>query len=167
MKYGIVLSSKTGNTAILAEKIKETLTAYECSYFGGIDKAPSHMDIIFVGFWTDKGTCDEGIMNYLQQLENKKIFLFGTAGFGGEASYFEQILKRVEKNISKTNTIIGTFMCQGKMPIGIRKRYEIILQQNPEDKKMIQMIDNFDKALAHPNDSDLSHLCRKILEALK
>ncbi len=167
MKYAVVLSSKTGNTAILAEKIKEILSAHECSYFGNADEAPSDVDIIFVGFWTDKGTCDEGIMNYLSRLENKKVFLFGTAGFGGGSAYFEQILERVKKNISKTNTIVDTFMCQGKMPISIRKRYEAILQQNPEDKKMIKMIENFDNALLHPNEDDLAHLATKLLEVLK
>lgn len=36
-------------------------------------------------------------MSYLHQLENKKVFLFGTVGFGGESSYFDQILERVKR----------------------------------------------------------------------
>lgn len=167
MKYAIVLSSKTGNTEILAERIKKTLSAHECNYFGDAEKAPLYADTIFVGFWTDKGTCDEEIVNYLNQLENQKVFLFGTAGFGGDTVYFNQILERVKENISRTNTIIGDFMCQGKMPIGILKRYERILQQNPEDENMIRMIENFDNALLHPNEDDLANLSTKVLEVLE
>lgn len=167
MKYAVVLSSKTGNTAMLAEKIKETLSMHTCSYYGKPDEAPSDVDLVFVGFWTDKGTCDVGIMNYFKQLENKRVFLFGTAGFGGEKAYFEQIRECVKQNISKTNTIVGTFMCQGKMPIGIRKRYEAILEQNPEEKNMMRMIENFDNAVSHPNQNDLVHLSMKVLEVLK
>lgn len=58
MNYAIVLSSRTGNTEILAQKIKETLSVYESIYYGEVHGAPLHMDIVFVGFWTDKGTCD-------------------------------------------------------------------------------------------------------------
>lgn len=45
---------------------------------------PDDAECIFVGFWTDKGTCDDNITAFLNKLENKKVFLFGTAGFGGE-----------------------------------------------------------------------------------
>lgn len=55
-------------------------------------------------------------------------------------------------------------MCQGKMSINIRERYEEILQKNPEDKNMIQMIENFNNALSHPNNTDLAHLRKKVLK---
>ena len=56
--------------------------------------------MVLVGFWTDKGTCDESTAQFLQQLENKQVFLFGTAGFGGSAEFFQQILNRVTQNLA-------------------------------------------------------------------
>ena len=44
-------------------------------------------EMIYVGFWTDKGTADQACLELLGRLRNKKIFLFGTAGFGGSEAY--------------------------------------------------------------------------------
>ena len=68
-------------------------------------------DMGLVGFWTDKGTCDESTAQFLQQLENKQVFLFGTAGFGGSAEFFQQILNRVMQNLAPSNVVLGTWMC--------------------------------------------------------
>lgn len=84
-------------------------------------------------------------------MKNKKIFLFGTAGFGGEPSYFERILHKVKENIDNTNVVVGSYMCQGKMPISVRKRYEALLLNNPEDTKYKLLIANYDQALSHPD----------------
>ena len=112
--------------------------------------------MVLVGFWTDKGTCDESTAQFLQQLENKQVFLFGTAGFGGSAEFFQQILNRVMQNLAPSNVVLGTWMCQGKMPMAVRKRYESMQEQQPEQMKM--MIDNFDRALSHPDEADLAAL---------
>ena len=75
-----------------------------------------------MGFWTDKGKADTDTLDFLQQLRGKQIFLFGTAGFGGSAEYFEQILAAVQKSLDESNTVIGTYMCQGKMPMTVRQQ---------------------------------------------
>lgn len=83
MKYAICYSSRTGNTGKLAEAIRQTLPTLDCVYCGAPHVAANSGDVIFAGFWTDKGTCDSQMGEFLQTLENKKVFLFGTAGFGG------------------------------------------------------------------------------------
>ena len=95
---------------------------------------------------------------FLQTLENKKVFLFGTAGFGGSAAYFTQILERVRTNVPASCEIIGTFMCQGKMPDVVRERYAAM---EPSPKRDM-MLENFQKALAHPNEDDLTALTKLI-----
>ena len=49
--------------------------------------------------------------------------MFGTAGFGGDTEYFDKILKKVEKNLDRSNILRGSYMCQGKMPNSVRERY--------------------------------------------
>lgn len=49
-------------------------------------------EMIYVGFWTDKGMADQACLELLGRLRNKKIFLFGTAGFGGSEAYYQKIL---------------------------------------------------------------------------
>ena len=154
MSYAIVYSSRTGNTALLAQAIREALPQEECRYFG----APCHealdADVIYVGFWTDKGTCDEPTAQFLQSLTEQKVFLFGTAGFGGAPAYFQQILDRVQSNLAPEIQVVGTYMCQGKMPQAVRDRYQAM----EESPRRTAMLENFDRALSHPDAQDLSQL---------
>ena len=81
-KYSIVYSSLTGNTKVLADAIHEALPQDECEYFGVSDTVIPSSELLYIGFWTDKGNADTRTLQLLSQLKNKQIFLFGTAGFG-------------------------------------------------------------------------------------
>ena len=82
-RYAIIFSSLTGNTRKLADTIQETLPTALCDFFGEAKSAETNAELVYVGFWTDKGTADKACLELLRKLRNKKIFLFGTAGFGG------------------------------------------------------------------------------------
>ena len=124
MSYAIVYSSKTGNTKLLADTLHNCLPQEDCCYFGIPNPAAMEAGTLYVGFWTDKGKADESSSDFLKQLRGKQVFLFGTAGFGGSEEYFNKILKAVQKDLHSSNTVIGSFMCQGKMPMSVRQRYE-------------------------------------------
>ena len=82
MSYAIVYSSRTGNTRLLAETIRRSLDPADCLYFGEGDPAALAADTIYLGFWTDKGRCDEQTAHFLSQLTNQRVFLF--EGLPGE-----------------------------------------------------------------------------------
>ena len=164
MKYAVVYSSQTGNTKMLAETIRDTLPMSGCVYFGAPDAQALEADRIYVGFWSDKGTCDEQTAAFLKTVTDQEIFLFGTAGFGENQAYFDKVLGRAAKFLPESAKRAGSFMCQGKMPISVRQRYEK-LAADPEQAAKVQMlIENFDRALSHPNEDDLEAL-KKALEA--
>lgn len=176
MKYAVVYDSPTGNTKILAEEVRRFMdeqnrSADECLYFGetaqddGLVEKISEAEVVFAGFWTDKGDSGAKLAEFLESLHGSRVFLFGTAGFGGSEEYFSRILERVMSHLPSDNTVAGRYMCQGKMPMTVRKRYEAMLEQNPEDERMKAMIDNFDRALAHPDSADLEKL-RSVLSTL-
>lgn len=150
MKYSVVYTSPTGNTKQLADQIQQVLPQEQCCYCGAPDQQATQAELIFVGFWTDKGSCDAKTAEFLQQLTEKKVFLFGTAGFGMEQAYFDRILSNVKQNLPQSNQLVGTYMCQGKMPMTVRKRYETT--QDLPNREML--IENFDRALSHPNEDD-------------
>ena len=152
--YSIVCNSLTGNTKMLADKISEILPSDD------------NDDIVFVGFWTDKGNADSKTIEYLKGLKDKKIFLFGTCGFGGSVTYFDRILTNVKKNIDSSNEIIGEYMCQGKMPSSVRERYLKMKESDNCPPNIDVLIDNFDKALSHPDEKDLENLCKRVVKAL-
>ena len=108
--YSILFCSLTGNTKKLADAIYETLPKDKCDYFGTNDSQVPQSDVCYIGFWTDKGNADQKTLELLSKLKNKKIFLFGTAGFGGSDAYFEKILGQVKQSIDASNTVIGEYI---------------------------------------------------------
>ena len=92
------------------------------------------------------------------QLKNKQIFLFGTAGLGGSDIYFRKILSQVKQFIDASNVIIGEYMCQGRMPQSVRKRYLKMKEAPDHPANPDVLIQNFDCALSHPDADDLERL---------
>ena len=183
--YSIVFSSRTGNTAELAEAVREALPEGTCEYFGSVNgdggfdgrgyagagcgrtsSAIPASETLFVGFWTNQGVADQAAQKLLGQLRNRKIFLFGTAGFGGSEAYFQAILDKTKAFIDDSNTVIGTFMCQGKMPQSVRERYVKMKEQPNHMPNLDAMIENFDKALSHPDADDLVKLANLVRETV-
>ena len=158
MSYAIVFSSKTGNTRMLADTLHECLPQAECCYFGSPNPAAMEADTLYVGFWTDKGKADEDTAAFLKQLHGKNVFLFGTAGFGGSEEYFNRILKAVGQPLDESNTVFGSYMCQGKMPQSVRERYMKMKEQPEHPDNLDMLIENFDRALSHPDADDLNRL---------
>lgn len=116
MSYAIVYTSLTGNTARLAQALRDALPAGACLYFGAPDAAALAADTIYAGFWTDKGTCDKPMETFLRSLTDQKVFLFGTAGFGGAPAYFNQILARVRDNLAPASRCWAAGCARAKCP---------------------------------------------------
>lgn len=166
MKIAIMYSSNTGNTKMIAEAIKEEISNKNIIYFGKIEKE-IEADIYIIGSWTDKGNCSKETKEMLEKIKNKKIAYFGTAGFGGQTEYYQTLFNRIKENIDDTNEILGYFYCQGKMPMGIRNRYEQLIKENPADKHLEVSIKNFDEALKHPNEEDIEQAKKWIKSIIK
>ena len=127
----------------------------------------SEADVVFVGFWCDKGSCSPAVQHFLQGLVGKRVFLFGTCGFGESDEYFEQILDRVRAYLPADVQYIGGAMCQGKMGMGVKRRYEGMLEKDPENAQARMLIDNWNKAQSHPNKDDVSRIAAAAKEALE
>lgn len=156
--YAIVIESRTGNTALLGEQLCKALPEKDRLYAGRPAEDALAAPVIFVGFWTDKGQADAVTMDFLRKLHGKIVYLFGTAGFGVNAEYFQQIIGRTKAALPEDNILTDSFMCQGKMPPAVRERYEKSLAAQPDNTKLKEMLANFDQALSHPDDKDLADL---------
>lgn len=163
-RYSIVFSSVTGNTRQLAEAIRESLPETGCDYFGLCSAEALKSEMLYVGFWTDKGNADEASLALLKTLKNKKIFIFGTAGFGISEAYFRRVLDNVRLSIDESNSIVGEYMCQGKMPQSVRERYVALKAQPQHPANIDALIENFDLALSHPDAADLDKLKKLVQE---
>ena len=105
-------------------------------------------------------------MNQLEQLKQYTTVVADTGDFQSIQAYTPRdattnpslILKAVQKDLHSSNTVIGSFMCQGKMPMSVRQRYENMKKQPFHLPNLDAMIENFDKALSHPDADDLERL---------
>lgn len=158
MKINVCCASQTGNTKMLADLIETT-------YQADLVPTPEEADLIFLGSWTDKGSMADSIQACAKALRHKKVFIFGTCGFGGR-DYQEQLFQRASSMLDSSCQVIGHFYCQGKMPMAVRDRYVSMLREHPDDKRLQVSVDNFDQALSHPNDQDL-HDLKTLLEKLE
>ena len=167
MKYAIVFSSQTGNTKQLAEAVSSVLPQADLCFFGSPSQEALQAERLFIGFWTDKGHCNQEITDFLKTVQSKEVFLFGTAGFGGSQEYFGKILSSVQKHLGASNTVIGTYMCQGKMPQSVRERYVKMKSSPLPIPNVDKMIENFDAAVSHPDETDLQKLKYAVAQCIK
>lgn len=154
MQNAVVYTSVTGNTRKLAEAIKDKVGA---DYFGEPCDEALEAEMIFVGFWTTKYSCGQDVKNFISKLSNKKVFLFGTAGYNNTKEYFEQILNSVKEIVPESNTIVGSYMCQGKVSDTMQEK---IKQGRPElletNKEQIE------ESVNHPNENDINGLLEEL-----
>ena len=124
MSYAIICSSKTGNTQKLAQRAREVL--------GEKNEVPAtDADLVLLGSWTDKGGLDPALGDRLVELAGKRVFLFGTCGFGGSQAYYDRVLDRFASALPEDAQVVGRFMCQGQMPPAVRERYVKMAEQDP------------------------------------
>lgn len=155
MQFEVLFVSQTGNTEKLAKVIFEAIPnkskeIQRLTKDTRLDLAETY----FIGFWTNRGTCSFEVLDYISELHGKNIALFGTCGMGSDPQYYQRISQQVSVLIPDDNEYLGTFLCQGKMPMSVRNKYEEALKQGDYDACTRKMIRNFDEALLHPNQTD-------------
>ena len=151
MKICVLYDSKTGNTRQLARRI-------QARYADCLTDAPADADVVFWGSWTDKGLPSAAMQQAAAGLHGKRVFVFGTCGFGGSQDYYDALFSRAAALLPADNTVIGRFYCPGKMPPAVRDRYVSLLQAHPDDRQMPVNVENFDAVKDRPNDADLAAL---------
>lgn len=122
-KYSIIFSSLTGNTKKLADTIRAVLPAEDCDYFGAPKAEELHSEILYIGFWTDKGNADSATLELLSKLRDKKFFLFGTAGFGGSGHIFRRSLSMLSSLLAQATPCSESICARAKC----RSRYGIVI----------------------------------------
>ena len=157
MKVCVLYDSVTGNTRMLAEVIEKKYAAL-------LTENPAEADVVFLGSWTDKGSFSEKMKEQAEKIRGKKVFIFGTCGFGGSPEYYERLFERAAALLDESNTVIGHYYCQGRMPMAVKDRYVSMLREHPEDKKLEASIQNFEEALTHPDSEDLEKLSEALDE---
>ena len=174
MTCSLVVNSKSGNTRMVSGAIKRALQAAGVDFVHAAalsDDADADQvaleaqgacaaDTVLVGFWCDKGACTPSVAALLSALHGKRVFLFGTCGFGADQSYYQQIIDRVTSNLAGDAELAGWAMCQGKMSPAVKQRYEAMLEQDPDNARFKMLLDNWVAAKDHPTKEDLDKILK-------
>lgn len=155
MKNLIVYSSLTGNTKMVGEAIHEIMPRE--TLISPVETAPDAKDYDFVsvGFWVDKGTADKKAQEYLKTIKGKKVALFATLGASPATAHAEDSLRRAAEFLDESNTLVGTFICQGKISRKITEVIKKMPEGHPHSMTPEREALHREAAL-HPNENDLA-----------
>jgi flavodoxin len=164
----IVYSSKTGNTEKVARGVHKRLNLESQVELHPVESAPdpSTASWLLVGYWVDKGDADAKALEYINRIKGKKVGLFGTLGAYPDSSHAADVKEQVGAHISRQNTLIGSFLCQGKIDSQLRKMFEKFPPDHPHAMTP-ERIKRHQDAESHPDDADLdaaSLACREMLD---
>ncbi|MGS5516620.1 flavodoxin family protein BilS [Clostridioides difficile] len=160
MKSLILYSSLTGNTKKIAYSIYDVIQGEKDikNISELVDDSINYenYDIVFIGYWVDKGICDKNSKQVLENIHNKKIALFGTMGASTKGSYGASIIEKVESIVSKDNENLGSFICQGKIAKELKVKYEELLKLHPENEHIREQLNNDEESQSHPDEQEIS-----------
>lgn len=155
MKILITYSSKTGNTKKLAEGLynnlgHENMDIMPISEVNNLD----NYDTVLAGYWVDKGGPNEEAKVFMENLQGKKVGLFATLGAYPDSEHAWKSLVNGESLVSEKNTVIGKYICQGK----IDKRLIESFKNLPEGhvhRVTEEKLKRYKIAENHPNEIDI------------
>ncbi|MDR2211442.1 MAG: flavodoxin family protein [Spirochaetaceae bacterium] len=166
----IVYSSRTGNTRRLAEGIHRGLTdalGWE-PRLAAVEENPdpAGAEWILAGFWVDRGTADQKILEFLKTLGGRRVGLFGTLGASPESKHAGDVRQRVQTLASEKNTLLGCFLCQGKIDPELTGHFKNLPPDNPHGMTPERMQRHLEAA-KHPDETDISAGVRACLSMVK
>jgi hypothetical protein len=128
---------------------------------------PAGADWILIGFWADRGSGDEKTLRYLQSLEGRRIGFFGTLGAYPNSAHARDISQKVQDAAAEKNTVLGCFMCQGKIDPALTEKFKNLPPDNPhamtEERRK-----RYEEAAKHPDEADIeaaAAACRSMINA--
>lgn len=167
MKSAVIYSTLTGNTKQIGEAIFAALPG-EKEIFA-VEEAPvdtAAYDLVFVGYWVDKGTADPKAKAYLEQLEHQKVALFATLGAYPDSDHGKKSLENGATLLKESNEVVGTFICQGKVdPKLVEAMSKMFGKDHPHGMNP-ERVKRLEEAAKHPNEEDCRNAAAFAVEVI-
>lgn len=156
MRILLTYSSKTGNTKKVADAIYEQMPR-QTVYVPITDTLnPDEFDVIFVGFWVDKGLPDAKAKRFIESIKGKKVGVFATLGAYPDSDHAKETLQRTRALLEPDNQVMGEFICQGAVDPKLIEAFKKFPKGHPhylDDARKKRHAD----AREHPNDQDFKN----------
>ncbi len=154
MRYAVIYSSVTGNTAKVAEAIHRIMPEGTEIFRVNEAPAPELFDFIALGFWADRGRPDKAMLSYMGKVHglNKTLALFGTMGAWPDSDHARKFMENAALAV-EGNIVAGTFACMGRVnprvTDGMAKMKNSRHPDTPERRARLA------EAEKHPDEADL------------
>ncbi|RLA50653.1 MAG: flavodoxin family protein [Gammaproteobacteria bacterium] len=158
MKTLIVYSSKSGNTRKLAEAVSSLSPGKSDIKSVQENPDPKGYDLVVLGFWLQAGKADPRSSEYLEKLENVKLFLFATHGAGADSDHAQNAMKAA-KALATSCEVVGTFNCQGEAKAEV-------LAKAQENNPLPPWVKDAAGAVGHPDSKDIDNLQKALAAAI-
>lgn len=113
-KYYVHISSLTGNTQKLAERVLAQLPIqYEMIDSKDCGQLTNEKVILF--FWCRRSNMDPLTLKVLSRLSSCDILAIGTMGSYPDSPYGIHVHELVEETIRKENHFLATYICRGQI----------------------------------------------------
>jgi len=152
MKTLVTYSSKTGNTGKVATAIHQAIP--DADIFP-MEQAPdpNDYDLVFAGFWVDKGTADQKAGEYLHRICGKPVALFATLGAYPDSDHARESLDNAAALIPSC-TVLDRFICQGAIDPKLISWMSQLPPEHPHAPDAAR-IKRWKDAESHPDETDL------------
>lgn len=153
MKFLIAYSSRTGNTKKIAEALAKA--APEGSLLAKVEDKPNpeEYDVIFAGYWLDRGGPDAKAKDFLHSLKGKKIVLFETMGASPTSEHALTAFANAGASLSDDNSVIGAIAFQGAIDPALIEMMKKMPAGSPHHSAKMEATTK--EAAYHPNQEDL------------
>lgn len=114
----LVVSSKTGNTRIIAHGVADDLPQAQ---FFSAQEAPEDLSgtgPVGLFFWCDRGMAPEDIQAVMKRLKDRRVACFCTMGGDPASEKAQDWMCRTSEALvalGENCTLAGTFLCQGRI----------------------------------------------------
>ncbi len=129
MRPVVVYSSKTGNTKKVAEAVQAALPEGTPIRLAPEMSDISDFDLVYMGYWVDRGTADEAAREAMAKITGKKVALFATLGAYPDSDHAKESLEKGAACLGADCDVVGTFICQGAIDPALQER----MRQFPPD----------------------------------
>ncbi|MDR2314040.1 MAG: flavodoxin family protein [Spirochaetaceae bacterium] len=167
----IVYSSRTGNTRRLAEGICRGLAepGGREIRLAAVEENPDPAGApwILAGFWADRGNADQRALEYLKTLEGRRVGLFGTLGADPRSKHAQDMRQKVQALAAEKNTVLGCFLCQGKIDPALTERFKSLSPEDPHAMTEERIKRHLESA-KHPDENDIEaavSACRAMIQS--
>ena len=153
MSYSIIYSSATGNTKKVAYEILKGMPEGTKIYDLKELNDEVNDDNLILGYWVDRAQPNKEMLHFMETLSNKNIITFGTLGAYPDSEHGQITKKNVTEILEKNNTVLGNFLCQGKINPKITEMFKKASADSPHQMTE-ERLKRHAEAAKHPNEED-------------